>query len=83
MHLSGHFEFVFVDGIMPAFNINRALITVLTQNGDNVSPVVISEAGCAVPDKFTWAMHAIFFDNIPGNRGIFAMYVEDFVSPFA
>ena len=80
MNLAGHFQIASVDGVVPAFDVDRAVELVHPQDADDVGPVRVAEAGGAMPDVGLAAPDAELADDVPGERRVLAVDVKDFAA---
>jgi hypothetical protein len=83
MDLAGQLEIVAVDGIVPALDIDAAFEAMTAKLADDVGPIRVAETRMPVMRDRVWAMDAVLVDNVPINRGVFAVNVEDFGHPSA
>jgi len=75
--LAGHFQVALVDRVVPALDVDGAGVLGQAEQGDQVGPVGIAKAGVAVVDGGVAAAEAVGFDQVPVDRGVFAVDVED------
>ena len=51
MHLAGHLQIVAINGVVPAFDVNRASPTGLPQNSKDIGPIRVAKSRSSVPDN--------------------------------
>ena len=81
--LAGHFQIIAIDRIMPTFDVDAAFESALAQLGNDVGPIAVTKAGCAMEGKLLGTVDAELLDDVPLDRCVFAMDVEDAIHVFA
>ena len=81
MYLPSHLKGVAINWIVPAFNINRALIAMLPEVADQTDPVGIAKTRCAMPSEGQSRPYAMSTDYIPIYLGVFAVDVKNALDP--
>src|SRR3569832_230870 len=81
--LTGHFERVAINRIMPALDVDRARVAGEAQLRDHVDPVAVAEPRRAHEHELLLAEDAVLADHLPAHRRVLAVHVEELVCPFA
>ena len=74
--LAGHLQFITIDGIVPALDVDRALEPAAAQLRDDVGPVRVAEARRPVEGERLRTVDAGLAHDIPHYRGVLAVDVE-------
>src|SRR5271168_1776920 len=80
--LSRHFELLAVDRIVPALDVDAALIAREPQLADDAGPVGVAETRGAHLHERVFAEYAMRFDNVPAYGRVLAVDVEELGRPF-
>ena len=81
MHLAGHFPLITVDWIVPAFDVDRSAIAMLSENSYQSCPIRFAESGCTMGYEWHSTTNTLVSYNIPLNLCIFPMDMENAIDP--
>src|SRR5690606_16892528 len=76
-------EGIAVDGVVPAFDVDRAGPAGEPQFADDPRPVAVAEARRAHLDEAVLPEDAVLADDVPAHRRVLAVDMEDLPGPLA
>lgn len=81
--LAGHFELFAVDRIVPALDVDGAGVAVGAEDGEDVGPVAVAQAGVAILVIAAPGEDALGAQEVRVEGGVLAVHVEHFGCPLA
>src|SRR5271168_276626 len=80
--LSRHFELLAIDRVVPALDVDAALVAREPQLADDAGPVGVAEAGRAHLHERIFAEYAMRLDDVPAHGRVLAVDMEELRRPF-